>query len=534
MTFEETLAVWLPTQRWFAGKGAPITDLAITSDTTLAHGNPGLRHLMVAVSQRDATDTYQLFIGLRPAILDRLRHVLIGPADPDTVAYDGLHDSELTRLLLTAIAEQRTIGPLRFARESASAITTDLDSLALTGEQSNTSLLFGEESILKVFRRPAPGPNPDLEVPAALARFGSPHVAAPLGSIEAELNGGNTVLAILSTYLRAATDGWSLAATSVRDLFASDSAQAAEAGGDFAGEAHRLGEATAEVHRDLAAAFGTDELPSDAFGELSRQMIARLEAAQAAVPALAECDATLRAAFSEVAAIDGPLVVQRIHGDYHLGQVMRTQTGWVLLDFEGEPATPLTQRRAQAPALRDVAGMLRSFEYAARYQIPGHEDTDRVQAAARDWVRRNQGAFCGGYAQAGGPDPVKHATLLRALTLDKAVYEVMYEARNRPAWLSIPLRSIADAWGPAEAGAGGSAPAAPEERTVREIRAAGSGRAGGAAAPGRAAGAAAGKRAAGSARAGRERRAPRGAPASPGGLAPPRDPAAHDERGGDL
>ncbi len=460
MTFEEALAVWLPTQRWFAGKGTPITHLAVTSDTVLADGNPGLRHLMVAVSQRDSTDTYQLFIGLRPAIPDTLRHALIGPAGPDTVAYDGLHDSELTRLLLTAIAGQKDMGPLRFAREATTEMDTALDSLVLTGEQSNTSLLFGEESILKVFRRPAPGPNPDLEVPAALARFGSPHVAAPLGWIEADLNGERTVLAILSTYLRAAADGWSLAATSIRDLYASDSDRADEAGGDFAGEAHRLGEATAEVHRDLAAAFGTDELPPDAFGELSRQMLARLEAALATVPGLAEHGATLRAAFGEVATIDGPLLVQRIHGDYHLGQVMRTQTGWVLLDFEGEPAAPLIQRRAQSPALRDVAGMLRSFEYAARYQIPGHEDTARVRAAAREWVRRNQGAFCAGYAQAGGPDPVKHATLLRALTLDKAVYEAVYEARNRPAWLSIPLRSIAEAWGAQEVGTGGTGPAA--------------------------------------------------------------------------
>jgi maltokinase len=456
MTFEEALAVWLPSQRWFAGKGAPITHLAITSDTVLAEGTPGLRHLMVAVSQRDTTDTYQLFIGLRPTIPDTLRHVLIGPADENSLAYDGLHDSELTRVLLAFIADGKAIGPLRFAREATTPMDTDLDSLVLTGEQSNTSLLFGEESILKVFRRPAPGPNPDLEVPAALARVGSQHVAAPLGWVEGELDGQGMVLAILSTYLRTAADGWSLAATSVRDLYASDSARADQAGGDFGGEAHRLGEATAEVHRDLAVAFGTEELPSEAFGELSRQMLGRLEAALVAVPALAEHGAALRAAFGEVATIDGPLTIQRIHGDYHLGQAMRTQTGWVLLDFEGEPAAPLTQRRAQSPALRDVAGMLRSFEYAARYQIPGHEDTDRVQAAATDWVRRNQGAFCAGYAQAGGADPVKHATLLHALTMDKAVYEVVYEARNRPAWLSIPLRSIADALGGRNAGKGGN------------------------------------------------------------------------------
>jgi maltokinase len=117
----------------------------------------------------------------------------------------------------------------------------------------------------------------------------------------------------------------------------------------------------------------------------------------------------------------------------------------VLLDFEGEPAVPLAQRRARSPALRDVAGMLRSLDYAARHQLPGHADPERIRAAARDWICRNQAAFCAGYAQAGGTDPGKHAVLLRALTLDKAVYEVLYEARHRPSWLSIPLDSIADA-----------------------------------------------------------------------------------------
>ena len=447
MTFEEALIAWLPGQRWFSGKGTPITGLAIVADTLLVDGDPGLRHLILAVSQDGRTDTYQVFAGVRGHLPEWLNHARIGPAGAGVTAYDGLHDPELTTTLLAAMAGDESIGPLSFARRPGSEIPTGLDSLVLTAEQSNTSLLFGEEAILKVFRRPSPGPNPDLEVPAALAGLGSPHVAEPLGWIATTMTGMPMVLAVLSRVLRAAVDGWSLAATSVRDLYASGSARAAEAGGDFAGEARRLGEATAEVHRDLALAFGVDELPAAALRDLSAQLLARLDTAVSAVPELARHQGKLRAAFADVAALDGPLEVQRIHGDYHLGQALRTHSGWVVLDFEGEPAAPLEERRGRYPALRDVAGMMRSLDYAARFQLAGHEDAEQVAAAARDWVRRNQAAFCTGYSGAGGPDPAKHAILVRALTLDKAVYEVLYEARNRPSWVPIPLGSIVDAPG---------------------------------------------------------------------------------------
>ncbi|HCU92781.1 MAG TPA: aminoglycoside phosphotransferase, partial [Actinobacteria bacterium] len=286
MTFEEGLAAWLPRQRWFAGKGTPIDDVTIVSDTVLVDAEPGLRHLIVAVSQGGGADRYQVLAGLRAAIPDELKHAVIGPAGHGLTAYDGLYDPHLTRRLLQAMAGQETIGPVRFAVEPETMIDTSLDSLVLTSEQSNTSLLFGENGILKVFRRPSPGPNPDLEVPRALARLGSRHVAPPLGWVETTMDGRATVLAVLSTYLRSAADGWSLAATSVRDLYAGQSARAAEAGGDFAPEAHRLGEATAEVHRDLAEAFGTDELPVAAHQELAEQMQGRLDTAVIAVPAL--------------------------------------------------------------------------------------------------------------------------------------------------------------------------------------------------------------------------------------------------------
>jgi maltokinase len=446
MTFEDTLATWLVKQRWFAGKGRTVHDLAVVADTVIIPGDPGLRHLIVTVSHGVTSDCYQLFIGYRERLPARLRHARIGTHDGLQI-YDGLHDSALTRTLLDAIVNDRTIGMLRFCRipeAETSWYEPGLDSLVLTGEQSNTSLVFGESAIFKVFRRVTPGPNPDLEVASALAELGSSHIAEPYGWVETRMDGAATVLAILSRYLRAASDGWSLAATSVRDLYATEGARAAEAGGDFAGEAERLGVATAQVHQDLAEAFGRSELEPEAIRELAEQMFRRLDIATAAVPELSRYLDKIGDAYSSLAKLIEPVPAQRVHGDYHLGQVMRTQTGWVVLDFEGEPASPLSQRRARSSPLRDVAGMLRSFDYAARHQVLTRPDAASLAPQASDWVRRNSDAFCAGYAAAGGLDPAENSVLLRAMLLDKAVYEAIYEARNRPTWIPIPLESIAE------------------------------------------------------------------------------------------
>src|SRR5436853_3403429 len=172
MTFEDTLATWLVKQRWFAGKGRTVHDLAVVADTEIIPGDPALRHLIVTVSHGATSDCYQLFIGMRARLPARLRHARIGSYGEMQV-YDGLHDTELTRPLLDAIADDRTVGTLRFCRIPGEQIERGLDSLVLTGEQSNTSLVFGESAIFKVFRRVAPGPNPDLEVTAAMAELGS-------------------------------------------------------------------------------------------------------------------------------------------------------------------------------------------------------------------------------------------------------------------------------------------------------------------------------------------------------------------------
>jgi len=461
---EQALTGWLPGQRWFAGKGTPIDEVRVAAETELTEPglDPGLWHLIAAVRQGSRTDSYQVLVGLRADLPGRLEHVRIGTLPNGRTAYDGLHDHTLARVLLRGIAADETRGPLRLRRVSAEPFRTgpghqpalaseDIESLVMTAEQSNTSLVYGEEAILKVFRRIAPGPNPDLEVSIALHRLGSPHVATPLGWIETGEGDGTTVLGILSQYLRAANDGWSMAATSVRDLYAMQDqgqvAGAGEVGGDFAGEATRLGAATAAVHSGLARAFGSEMLAPGAAAELAAGMRHRLEEAVTAVPALRDHAGLAGAVYGALAELREPILVQRIHGDYHLGQVMRTQAGWVVLDFEGEPAVPLATRRGRFSPLRDVAGMLRSFDYAARHQLLGHPDRAALELPARDWVRHNTDAFCAGYAGASGIDPRDQAVLLRALEFDKAVYEVGYEARNRPSWLPIPLDSLAAAAG---------------------------------------------------------------------------------------
>jgi maltokinase len=172
-------------------------------------------------------------------------------------------------------------------------------------------------------------------------------------------------------------------------------------------------------------------------------MHSRLEIAMLAAPELAPYAEAVHASYDEVGRLSEPVPLQRIHGDYHLGQVMRVDSGWVLLDFEGEPARPLAERTVLMSPLRDVAGMLRSFDYAARSLLADRQTAPTLNARAHEWVERNRAAFCAGYESGGGRDPREQAVLLRAFELDKAVYEVVYEARHRPGWLSIPLGAVA-------------------------------------------------------------------------------------------
>ncbi|THA58202.1 maltokinase [Streptomyces sp. A0958] len=429
---------WLPRQRWFAGKGRPITAFSLVSATEILPVDrsdddlaPGLLHLLVRVHQptmpaQPPVDCYQLLLGVRSAPPQHLAPALIGRVPDGPLAgltvYDGLHDPRLASLLLERLRTPGRLGAVRFDR-GAEPIPEDLPPRVLDTEQSNSSLVYGNAYILKIFRRVFPGTNPDLELPLALSREGCGRVPAPVAWFEAATPERLT-LGVLQPYLRGAQDGWQLAL------------RALATGHDFLAEARALGRATAEVHTALAAALPTPVLRRSQTDELAAAMVERLEAAAHAVPELVPYVPGLRTAFDAVAALGHrgrSWAAQRVHGDLHLGQTLRGTDGfWSLIDFEGEPARPLPERRSPQPPVRDVAGMLRSFDYAARSHRPWKPE----------WAARCRDAYCDGYAEAAGADPRAEPELLRAHETDKAVYEVLYEARHRPDWLPVPMAAI--------------------------------------------------------------------------------------------
>jgi maltokinase len=468
------LTEWLPRQRWFPGRGTSVREVSVISDVILRAGDPALRHLIVETPLPGGPARFQVMVGYRRDLPDELAGAVIG-RQRGVACYDALHDPELADVLLRGIRQQRLVDHVRFVREPAALELTSpepgtpgagLAGRVLAAEQSNTSLVFGNQAILKVLRRLFAGANPDLEVADALARRGSVRVAAPYGWIETDLDGEPVLLGVLSQFLAGASDGWTLALATLNRLYTRHGAYGQEhlteplppgddgnehtgarasAGLPFTAEAGLLGQATAELHADMASAFGTRDMTTAELAGFAENLHGKLSEAVAVVPALRDFETRIRAAYDAVARLGEPVAVQRIHGDYHLGQVLRASHGWVALDFEGEPAVPLAVRRAPAPALRDVAGMLRSFDYAARHQLIGRPADQPVTTLADAWVRQCQAAFCAGYAACGGTDPASHRTLLRALTLEKAVYEVIYEHRHRPSWLPIPLGYVAAA-----------------------------------------------------------------------------------------
>lgn len=300
----------------------------------------------------------------------------------------------------------------------------------LSGEQSNSSMIFEADGsapiIAKIFRVLQEGENPDVVLQGALSAAGSEQVSPMFGaaSITWGPDAARGHALFVQEFLTGVEDAWRVA---LRD---------AVEGIDFTQGARELGEATARVHRDLAQAMPTARADAAARERMITEMLSRLDEARAEVSEVDAAADALAAVLHRAQDAQWP-DLQRIHGDYHLGQVLSVPgRGWVLLDFEGEPMRPLAERVLPDSPVRDVAGMLRSLDYVAGAVRLDHG------ADAEDWARAAREAFLEGYGAVEGAAEVDPA-LLAAFEADKAVYEALYEARNRPDWLPIPLAALA-------------------------------------------------------------------------------------------
>ncbi len=457
----QLLSSWVPDQRWYAGKGrrphlrhVGVVSLARrgSEDSDGVAALEVATHLLLDESTTEGVDAtlYQVPLTYRRHSRPELLDALITSTATHHI-YDGTHDPAYAQAVLDLISSDGTVGgqdPDGGVSVSGVSFEPPDDGVevvraaVLSGEQSNTSIIVqtrplseaGSQSstrpcIVKIFRILHDGENPDIVVQGALAQAGSTLVPGPLGHLEGSWpHDGQQAhghLAFAQEFLTGVQDAWRTALMAARD------------DEDFSPRAFALGEATAQMHRTLAQTMGAETASEDRKGALVKQWQRRSEEALVEVPDLRRFADGIADVFARAAASSWP-DVQRVHGDYHLGQVLDSpERGWILLDFEGEPMRPLAQRSLPDLALRDVAGMLRSFDYAAGSMDQDH-DLDRSQ-----WASRVRNAFLDGYTSGLGEDPRSQRSLLGALELDKALYEVIYEARNRPSWATIPIRAIA-------------------------------------------------------------------------------------------
>ena len=473
------LAPWMAERRWYPLKGdaAPAPgSLSLVGSWDLA---PGVRDLLVAVPRPEGSRVlvHVPLVLEPPGALEAHRvrgetpggeGLLATGSDGVAVALvDGPHHPAFWRAWARAAAAAGTTldGP------GARAIVQRAERLRVTtGEQSNTSVVLpaptpgqragGEEDaaagdlIVKLFRVLAPGRNPDVEVSVALAGDGWDRVRTPVAwstlTWADPLTGVETVAdaAVACSFIPRADDGFELfcSLASTDDVDGPVRARAVDLARD-------LGRTTAQMHHHLAASLGASRPPSPA--ELAAALRKRARWALEEVPELSghipALELKVERALARLEALDALEPATRIHGDYHLGQVLHEIDGeqrWYVLDFEGEPLRPLAQRSDPDLPARDVAGMLRSFDYAAAVGKAPHPDwLPAVRSAFEEGYRlgrQETGSLAPSPAASGDQEQAEasYQTVLTCLELDKALYEAVYEARNRPDWLGIPMAGI--------------------------------------------------------------------------------------------
>jgi maltose alpha-D-glucosyltransferase/alpha-amylase len=516
--FEGVLLGYIRQRRWFAGKARRLKSASITDVVAVpgAEGNSFLTMVAISYAEGDP-ETYMLPIAYAspaeaPHIIERWPQSVIAWArnqedDSRGLLYDALGPPNFAEAMLGAIARRRRAagggGTLvgsttRAFTRLRGPETVRLEAQLSVAEQSNNSVIFGERLMLKVFRRLEEGVNPELEVGRFLTDKAEFAYVAPLaGSLEYRRAAGEPVtVAIIQAYVPNQGDAWQHTLTTLAHFFTAPELvdlepvplgrsvveasrlelpeTAAKTIGNYLESARLLGLRTAQLHGALASdpmdpAFAPERLsPQDqrsiyqSISGLSMRAVDLLRSQLGRVPADARDDAQqVLELESRIAYILRAFLARRVnttrirvHGDYHLGQVLYTGHDFVIIDFEGEPTRSLYERRLKRLALRDVAGMLRSFSYASQaalraLEVPP-ERIPRMQAWARFWVDCVSAAFLKSYLSTAGsasfvPQSQEDLELqLTTMLLEKALYELRYELNMRPDWVRIPLRGILD------------------------------------------------------------------------------------------
>jgi maltokinase len=445
---EATLSAWLLGRRWFGSKAEDVSHVGVLDSMALDDADPAL--LLALVEARFPTGThhvYQLMLGVRPQhegwTEGRLEDV------DGTTVYDAFSDSDAYGRLGRMLADQRTVQGETAAvnfywLEGVAPPGPDSRVRAMGAEQSNSSVVFDDTYVLKAFRRLEAGDNPELEMLRFLTEREFPHIAELVGWIDYTGELMDATLGVAQRFISSGRDGWELAL----DEIGSDP----EA---FVGRMEDLGAVVGRMHTALASdpndpAFAAEEPSMESTSLITATIDEQIERLFVDLPSdnpdlepIAHRGEEVRDRLSLLSHIGSGGKLIRHHGDLHLGQTLLAPDRWIVLDFEGEPARPLLERRRKRSPLRDVAGMLRSFAYAA-----SAAEIQRGTQAPEGWEERTREAFLAGYFGAVDPGllPPGEAnarTLLTIFELEKAVYELRYELNNRPDWVRIPVAGIA-------------------------------------------------------------------------------------------